>query len=63
MELVTLNIILFSVVQDDWHIQSMPIAICLMVLGAHIKILFLNKVKIILLTKWSYMFPIMTFDY
>ena len=30
----------------------MPIAICLMVFGAHMNILFLNKVKIILFTKW-----------
>lgn len=35
-----------QLVQDDEQIQSVHLAICLIIFGAHVKILFIIKIKI-----------------
>jgi cytochrome b subunit of formate dehydrogenase len=44
-------------VQDDCQFQIICVAICLMIFGAHMHILFNIKVKILKLIKWSYRSP------
>jgi hypothetical protein len=50
-------------VQDDQQIQNVPIAICLIKFRAHMNILFIGKVKILMLTNWSYRYPNHVDDY
>jgi hypothetical protein len=41
-------------VWDDSRIQIMPVAICFIIVGAHMNMLLSTKVKILVLIKWSY---------
>lgn len=54
----SLSICNMQVVQDDEKIQSVPIAIYLMISGAHLNIWYIIKVKIFVLMKWSYKSPL-----
>ena len=46
-----------QLVQDDCQLGSSPVAICLINLGAHMYIIFIN-VKILKLIKWSHRCPL-----
>ena len=43
-----------QIVQDDWQDQVVSVAICLIIFGALLYILFIIKVKILVLIKCSY---------
>ena len=43
--------------QGDKQIQITPIALCLSICRAHVNILYIIKVKILVLIKWSYTGP------
>ena len=42
-----------QLVRDDNQIQVTPEAICLMIFGVRMNILFIVKVKILMRSKWS----------
>jgi hypothetical protein len=47
-----------QLVQDDWETQIVLIAICLIIFGAHMIILFNIRVMMFMfVNKWSYMLP------
>ena len=46
-----------AIVQDNQWIQIVPVAICIVILGAHMNVLFIFKVKILVFIKRSIRFP------
>lgn len=49
--------------RDDWQIQIVPIAIFLMILGAHMSIFFIFEVKDLSFIKELCMFPLIYVNY